>query len=255
MLQRPTYTLLHELRLQGMAAALEEQEGLPDIEELSFHDRLVLLLEHERTHRADRRFQRLLGRAHLRLEATVEDLDFRAARGLDRSLILRLASCEWIREGQTLLLSGPTGSGKSYLACALGHQACRHGLSTQYYRLSNLLEAIDMARRDGSRHRLMKSLRRTQLLVVDDWGLAPLDNAARHDLLEVLDDRYARRGTLFTSQVPPDHWHEIIGDPTFGDAILDRLLHNAHKITLTGGSMRRVYDSTKGGKSIPQDTP
>jgi DNA replication protein DnaC len=238
MLQQPTYTLLHELRLQGMAAALEEQEGLPDIEELSFHDRLVLLLEHERTHRADRRFQRLLGRAHLRLEATVEDLDFRAARGLDRSLILRLASCEWIREGQTLLLSGPTGSGKSYLACALGHQACRHGLSTQYYRLSNLLEAIDMARRDGSRHRLMKSLRRTQLLVVDD-----------------LDDRYARRGTLFTSQVPPDHWHEIIGDPTFGDAILDRLLHNAHKITLTGGSMRRVYDSTKGGKSIPQDTP
>ena len=254
MLQEPTYTLLHDLKLRGMAAALEEQEGLPDIRELSFHDRLVLLLEREKTDRENRRYQRLLGRAHLRLEATIEDLDFRAARGLDRSLVLRLASCEWIRNGQTVLLTGPTGSGKSYLACALGHQACRHGLSTRYYRLSNLLESIEIARRDGSRHRLLGRLRRLKLLIVDDWGLASLDNAGRHDLLEVLDDRYARKGTLFTSQVPPDHWHEIVGDPTFGDAILDRLLHNAHKITLSGGSMRRVYVTTKGGDATPDST-
>jgi DNA replication protein DnaC len=254
MLQEPTYTLLHELRLRGVAAALEEQQGIPDIQELAFHDRLVLLLEREKTDRENRRYQRLLGRAYLRLDATIEDLDFRSARGLDRSLVLRLATCEWIQGGQSVLLTGPTGSGKSYLACALGHQACRHGLSTRYYRLSNLLEEIDIARRDGSRHRLLERLRRTQLLIVDDWGLASLDNAGRHDLLEVLDDRYARKGTLFTSQVPPDHWHEIVGDPTFGDAILDRLLHNAHKITLSGGSMRRVYDSTKGGESSTHTT-
>lgn len=247
MLEQPTYVLLHELGLRGMAAALEEQEGMSDIQDLAFHDRLGLLLEREKTERADRRYQRLLGRARLRLEASIEDLDFRASRGLDRSLVLRLASCEWIEAGQTVLITGPTGSGKSYLACALGHQACRHGLSTRYYRLSNLLEELAIARRDGSRHRVLKKLAGTKLLVVDDWGLASLDDAGRHDLLEVLDDRYGRRGTLFTSQVPPDHWHEIVGDPTFGDAILDRLLHNAHKITLKGGSMRRVYDTTKGG--------
>jgi DNA replication protein DnaC len=253
MLQNPTFELLHELRLPGMSAALQEQQALRDIEELAFEDRLTLLLEREKTDRANRRFQRLVGQARLHLEATLEDLNFSKARGMDRSLILRLGDCEWIRRGQSVLLVGATGSGKSYLACALGHQACRHGLSVRYFRLSRLLDELRLARGDGSRTRVLQRLARAHLLILDDWGLAPLDDAARHDLLEVLDDRYGRRGTLLTSQVPIDHWHEIVGDPTFGDAILDRLLHNAHRITLKGGSMRRVYDTTKGDKPGPDE--
>jgi DNA replication protein DnaC len=254
MLQHPTFELLHELRLPGMSVALQEQQGMPDLDELTFEDRLVLLLEREKTDRSNRRFQRLLGQARLHLDATIEDLDFRKSRGMDRSLLLRLASSDWIRQGQTVLLVGATGSGKSYLACALGHQACRHGLGVRYYRLSRLLDELRLARGDGSRARLLQRLARTHLLLLDDWGLAPLDDLARHDLLEVLDDRYGRRGTLLTSQVPIDHWHEIVGDPTFGDAILDRLLHNAHRITLKGGSMRRVFDTTKGKETTTQES-
>jgi DNA replication protein DnaC len=254
MLHELTFELLHELRLPGMAAALEEQRGIPDVAELAFDDRLTLLLEREKTDRANRRFQRLLAHARLHLHATIEDLDFRTSRGLDRSLLLRLASCEWIREGQSVLIIGATGSGKSFLACALAHQACRHGLSARYHRLSRLLDELRFARGDGSRPRLLQRLARTQLLVLDDWALAPLDDLARHDLLEILDDRYARRGTLLTSQVPPDLWHDVVGEATFGDAILDRLLHNAHRITLKGGSMRRVYDSTKGAKKKKTDS-
>lgn len=247
MLQQPTRDLLYELRLTGFAAALEEQQGLPDIQELSFEDRLALLLEREKTERSDRRLTRLLGQARFHLDAAIEDLNFKKARALDRSLVLRLASCDWIRSGQTVLITGATGSGKSYLACALGHQACRHGLSARYYRVSRLLDELRLARADGSYPKVLQRLARTWLLILDDWGLAPLDATGRHDLLEVLDDRYGRRGTLLTSQVPVDHWHDLVGDPTFGDAILDRLLHNAHRVTLKGGSMRRLYDSTKDG--------
>ena len=179
---------------------------------------------------------RLKGLAKLHLDATIEDLNFKAPRGLDRSLVLPLASGQWIRDG---------GSGKSYLACALGHQACRLGISTRYYRVSRILDELTLARGDGSYPKLTQRLAKTWLLILDGWGLASLSGQGRRDLLEVLDDRYARRGTLLASQVPVDHWHDVVGDPTFGDAILDRLLNNAHRIALKGGSMRRLYDSTK----------
>lgn len=253
MLHQPTLDLLHELRLPGMAQAFEEQQGIPDIRELTFEDRLALLLEREKTDRANRRFQRLLGQARLHLEASIEDLNFKGGRGLDRSLVLRLADCQWIEQGQSLLVTGATGSGKSYLACAFGQRACRHGISARYFRVSRLLADLKLARADGSYPHFLQRLARTWLLILDDFGLAALDDAGRHDLLEVLDDRYARRGTLVTSQIPLDHWHEIVGEPTFGDAILDRLLHNAHRITLKGGSMRRLYDSTREGTADPKN--
>ena len=250
MLRQPTLELLDELRLRGMAEAFNEQLGMPDITELAFEDRLSLLLEREKTDREQRRYQRLKGLAKLHLDATIEDLNFKAPRGLDRSVVFRLASCEWIRDGQTVLITGATGSGKSYIACAFGHQACRHGISTRYYRISRLLDELTLARGDGSYPKLIQRLARTWLLILDDWGLATLSGQARHDLLEVLDDRYARRGTILASQVPVEHWHDLVGDPTFGDAILDRLLNNAHRITLKGTSMRRLYDSTKTDSTL-----
>ena len=225
---------------------------MPDIGELAFDDRLSLLLEREKTEREQRRYLRLKGLAKLHLDATIEDLNFKANRGLDRSLILRLASGQWIRHGQTVLVTGATGSGKSYLACALGHQACRLGISTRYFRVSRLLDQLALARADGSYPKLVQRLAKTWLLVLDDWGLASLTGQGRHDLLEVLDDRYARRGTILASQLPVEHWHDVVGDPTFGDAILDRVLNNAHRITLKGGSMRRLYDSTKEAQN-PHD--
>jgi DNA replication protein DnaC len=249
MLQQQTLSLLFELRLPGMAAALEEQQGLPEAESLNFHDRLALLLEREKTERENRRLTRLLQQARLRLEASVEDIDFRAPRGLDRSVILRLAGCDWIRRRQSVLITGATGTGKSYLACALGHSACRQGLSVRYFRLSRLLGELALARADGSYARLLQKLARTELILIDDWGLAPLSDPERRDFLEVLDDRYGRRATLVTSQLPIEHWHDVAGDPTFGDAILDRLVNNAHRITLKGGSMRRLYSTTDSAEA------
>lgn len=248
MLIQQTIACLHELRLTGMAAALEEQRTRPDVTELSFEDRLALLVEREATCREDRRLTRLLQLAKLREPACVEDLDFRSPRGLDRSVVLRLAGCDWIREHEVVLVAGATGTGKSYLACALGHAACRHGLSVRYYRFSRLLGDLAIARGDGSYTKLLEKLSRTELLVLDDFGLAPLSDAERRDLLEVLEDRYGRRATLMTSQLPLDHWHEVIGNATFGDAILDRLVHHAHRLTLKGVSMR-------SRKAAPASTP
>lgn len=251
MLRNQTLDLLHELRLTGMAAALEEQRGMADVDQLSCEDRLALLLEREKTERENRRLNRLLQQAKLRLPAAVEDIDFRAPRGLDRSLVLRLAGGDWIRRHQSLLIVGPTGSGKSYLACAFGHSACRQGLSTRYFRLSRLLNELSVARGDGSYPKLLLKLAKTELLVVDDWGLAPLADLERRDFLEILEDRYGQRATLVTSQLPIDHWHDVAGDPTFGDAILDRLVHNAHKLILKGGSMRRLYSTTTDNEPQP----
>ena len=239
MLIEPTLDRLHELGLKGMAQAFAEQLGVPDVQSLSFEDRLAMLLERETSERENRRLRRLLQLAKLRLDASLEDIDFRSPRGLDKSVILRLAGCDWIRQHQVTLISGATGTGKTYLACALAQAACRHGLSARYYRLSRFLDELILAKADGSHPKFLNRLLRTQLLALDDFGMVPLNDAQRRELLEVLDDRYGRRATLVTSQLPIDHWHDVIGDPTFGDAILDRLVHHAHRITLKGPSMRR----------------
>jgi len=239
MLTEPTLARLSELRLTGMAQAFAEQQAMPDMKGLSFEDRLGLLLEREASDRESRRLRRHLQLAKFRLQATPEDIDFRAPRGLDKSLLLRLAGSDWIRAHLAVLITGATGTGKTYLACALGHSACRHGLSTRYFRLSRLLDQLALARADGSYPKILDRLQKVRLLVLDDFGLAPLSDPQRRDLLEILEDRYGRRATLVTSQLPLEHWHDMIGEPTFGDAILDRLVHNAHKITLKGASMRR----------------
>jgi len=239
MLIHQTLERLRELRLIGMAQALEEQLRRSDLDTLPFEDRLGLLLERELTERDDRRLARLLQVAKLHMPACVEDLDLKTARGLDRSLVLRLATAQWIREHDNVLIVGATGTGKSYLACALGHSACRAGLSTRYFRFSRLLGALALARADGSYPKLLERLAKAQLLILDDFGLAGLSDTERADLLEVLDDRYAKRATVVTSQLPFDHWHDVLGDATFADAILDRLINNAYRVTLKGPSMRR----------------
>jgi DNA replication protein DnaC len=250
MLSEPTLIRLRELRLTGMAAAFEEQQALPDAHSLSFEDRFSLLVEREATVRENRRLTRLLRQAKLRLPASIEDLDFRTPRGLDRSVILRLASCDWIRNHQVVLITGATGTGKTYLACALAQAACRHGLSSRYLRLTRLVDELALARADGSYPKLMDRLQKTDLLAMDDYGLAPLSAMERRDLLEVIEDRTGRRATLLASQLPLEHWHELVGDATFADAILDRLVHQAHRITLTGASMRR-----KDPNPDPSHTP
>ncbi|HYI82655.1 MAG TPA: IS21-like element helper ATPase IstB [Acetobacteraceae bacterium] len=239
MLTHPTTERLRGLGLAAMAQALEEQRRQPDLDGLGFEERLALLVDREATERDDRRLRARLKFAGLRQSACVEDIDWRAARGLDRALFQRLAAGEWIDRHQGLLLTGPTGVGKTWLACALGHKACRDNRSVLYQRLPRLLEALGLARGDGRYARVLKSLARVQLLVLDDWGLTPLTPEQRRDLLEIVDDRHGRAATIVTSQLPVPSWHEWIADPTLGDAILDRLLHNAHRIELKGESMRR----------------
>ena len=248
MLIEPTLDRLQELGLKGMAQAFAEQLGVPDVQSLSFEDRLAMLLERETSERENRRLRRLLQIAKLRLDACLEDIDFRAPRGLDKSVILRLAGCDWIRQHQVVLITGATGTGKTYLGCALTQAACRHGLSARYFRLSRLLDDLALAKADGSYPKFLNRLLRTQLLTLDDFGMVPLNDTQRRDLL---DDRYGRRATLVTSQLPIEHWHDVIGDPTFGDAILDRLVHHAHRITLKGPSMRRNKPNAPSSDSAP----
>ena len=239
MLNHPTLERLHALQLRGMARAFEEQMQMPDLGELSFAERLGLLVDREAADRESRRLARRLKEAKLRLEAAVEDLDFRIPRGLDKRLVLSLASCGWIDQRLNVLITGPTGVGKSYLACALAHKACRDGYTVLYHRLSRLLGELALARGDGRYPQLLARLGKARLLVLDDWGLEPLTDTHRRDLLEILEDRYDRRSTLVTSQLAVKHWHDALGDPTLADAILDRLVHNAHRIELRGESMRK----------------
>jgi DNA replication protein DnaC len=239
MLTHPTLDQLRALQLYGMFKALQEQEQTPDIDRLGFLERLGLLTDRELTERDNRRLATRLRFAKLKQTATLEDLDFHTPRQLDRSLIRTLASCHWVKDHLNLLITGPTGVGKSFLACALAQKACREGYKAFYQRLPRLLAELEIARGDGRYAKLMRQLARVEVLVLDDWGLDPLNDRQRRDLLEILEDRYGTRATIVTSQLPIEHWHEALGDPTLADAILDRLVHNAHRITLRGESLRK----------------
>lgn len=239
MLTHPTLAKLEALRLFGMLRALNDQLQMPDCASLSFEERLGLLVDREATDRENQRMATRLKRARLRQSAAPEDVDFRHPRGLDRAQFLALCSCEWVRSRDNLLITGPTGVGKTFLACALAQKACREGYTAHYARTSRLLGELTLARQRGTYPRELAALARVDLLVLDDWGLAPLTDEQRRDLWEVLDDRYDRRSTLVTSQLPVEHWYEALGDPTLADAILDRLVHNAHKLTLQGESLRK----------------
>ena len=239
MLTEQTLAQLRTLRLTGMADALEQQRAQPDTHDLDFEQRLALLVEREALHRDNRRLARLLKAARLRVAACLEDIDYRHPRGLERARIASLATGHWVADHLNLCLTGPTGCGKTWIACALGNQACRQGYSVRYLRVPRLFEQLRIAHGDGSYPRLMDQLLKTDLLILDDWGIQKLTGPQRHDLMEVIEDRHGRRSTLIASQLPIDHWHEYLGDATLADAILDRLLHGAHRITLRGESMRK----------------
>jgi len=239
MLNHPTLDKLQDLRFTGMAKALSEQMALPDIDELSFEERLGLLVDREMTEREDRRLTTRLRQAKLKQHACIEDIDFKQSRGLDKSLILDLAQCQWIKRHLNLLITGPTGVGKTWVACALAQKACREGFTSLYLRLPRLLQELPIAKGDGTYTRLMNRLAKVDVLILDDWGLSKLIAEQRRDLLEILEDRHDNRSTIVTSQLPLNQWHHIIGDPTLADAILDRLVHNAYKINLKGESMRK----------------
>jgi DNA replication protein DnaC len=239
MLKHPTLDGLQALKLTGMVAALTDQLTTPDIDELAFEERLGLLVDREITERDNRRLTSRLRRAKLRHTAALEDIDYRNPRGLDKGLIQSLASCQWAKEHLNILITGPTGVGKTWLACALAHKACREGYTAQYLRLTRLLRELMIAKGDGRYPKLLANLAKVDVLLLDDWGLMKLTAENRRDLLEVLEDRHGSRSTIATSQLPIEEWHNVIGDPTLADAILDRLVHNAYKINLRGESMRK----------------
>jgi DNA replication protein DnaC len=249
MLTTPTLDKLNQLKLRGMARALLEQREHPNYHSLGFEDRLGLLVDREIQDRENRRLARYLSTANLRASACVEDIDFRHPRGLERTQVLHLAACHWVDAHQQVLIVGPTGAGKTYIACALAQAAIRHGSTALYQRAPRMLTELIAARGDGRLPGLMAAWARVGVLVIDDFGLQPLTAQQAGDLLEVIEDRVQRRSTIVTSQLPVALWHEALGEPTVADAILDRLLHGAHRIELHGESMRKVQTAR------PEDAP
>jgi DNA replication protein DnaC len=244
MLNSATIDGLKQLRLHAMAAALDEQHQQASYAGLSFDERLGLLVDRELTDRASRRVDRALKTARLRVPATVEDIDFRHPRGLDRGRILDLAQTHWAASRRAIVITGPTGAGKTYLACALAHAAIRNGHTALYQRAPRMLDEVAIARGDGRLARLLASWARISVLVIDDLLLRPLSGDQAADLLEVIEDRAGLRSTIVTSQLPAAMWHQAIGDPTIADAALDRILHNSERIELSGESLRRTATTT-----------
>ena len=239
MLTEQTFQRLASMRMLGFARALREQIENDGYEQLAFDERVAMLVDTEHADRESRKLTRRLQQARLRQKACLEDIDYRHARGLNKTLVRRLATCQWIGEHQNVLLTGPTGVGKTYLACALADQACREGRTAIYRRMPRLLHELMVSRADGSYTKLLARLFKADLLILDDWGVAPLADAERRDLLEVFEDRHGSRSTILATQLPLDAWHAYIGEPTIADSILDRLVHNAHRIELHGASLRK----------------
>lgn len=243
MVLEETLEKLRSMKLFGMFSAMQEQRNQPDIAALNFEDRLGLLVDQEWTYKENRRLEYRLNRAKLKIkDAAVEQIDYQIPRNLNKSLLLSLTTSDWIAKKHNVIITGPTGCGKSFLACALAQKACRAGHTALYKRAPRLFEELNLARADGSYGKLLQKLARVQLLVVDDWGLSTLGEMERRDFLEILEDRYNTSSTIMTSQVPINQWHDTIGDPTLADAILDRVVHNAHKIRLKGESVRKTKD-------------
>jgi len=241
MLINQTVQGLRKLGLNAMADAFERQRANPTMQELSFEDRIGMLVDNETQSRESRRVSRLLKTAKLKSgDASVEDIDFRTSRGLDKRQMTSLMSCDWILKAQNLLLTGPTGVGKTWIACAFANQAARRGLPVVYHRLPRLLEDMAIAREDGSLGKFRQQLAKARLLILDDWGVTTLTTQGRQDLLEIVDDRVGMVSTAITSQLPIDSWHTYLGEPTLADAILDRLVHSAHRVALKGESMRKL---------------
>jgi DNA replication protein DnaC len=240
MLNEPTLQKLKELKLYALAAAWTEQQAKADVQSLSFDERLGLLVDTEWLARDNKRLDRLLKEAKLRLaQACIEDIKYGARRELDKAQIRQLATCLWVQQHHNVLLTGMTGTGKTFVACALAQQACRKGFRALYRRTSRLFDELTLARADGSYSRLLARFARIDVLVLDDWGLVPTKSVERNDLLEILEDRCGTRSTIIASQLPTANWHDHLADPTLADAILDRLIHNAHRIVLKGPSQRK----------------
>lgn len=251
-LRQPNIERMLGLGLAGMAEALEEQRDIADIEQLGFDDRLAMLVEREAEHRDHRSYLGHLRQAQLRMRADIHDVDCRAGRGIARTTLTQLAAGDWIRQALNLIVEGQTGSGKTFLACALGHQACRQKYSVLYRRVPELVSELSRARDTGRHDRLMRRLAKVSLLILDDWGLQSFTAEGRRDLLEIVEQRYARKSIVVASQIPVERWPRLIGEPTIADAVLDRIVHNAYRIELTGESQRKRNQPPPLGGAEPQ---
>ena len=255
MLTHPTLEQMRALKLDGMAQAFIELESQERAKDLGHAEWLALLLDREIASRATRRFETRMRKAHLRhSQASIEDVDYRTPRRLDKALFQQLAACRWIVEHRGLLVTGPCGVGKSWLACALGQKACRDGFTVHYTRVPRLFPELELAHGDGRFAKLFRTLTKSDLLILDDWGPDRLNSTQRRDLMEIIEDRYGNGSTLITSQLPIDKWHDVIGEPTFADAILDRIVHNAYRLELDGPSMRKIK-AAEPGATVPQSDP